>query len=61
MLENAVRICDAKFGNLLLYDGRVSHRCRMKSAPPHAKTAARTDPFIVPVHFISAASPRQSR
>jgi GAF domain-containing protein len=23
MLENAVSICDAKFGNLLLYDGRV--------------------------------------
>jgi class 3 adenylate cyclase/putative methionine-R-sulfoxide reductase with GAF domain len=34
MLENAVRICEAKFGNLLLYDGRDFRiAARISSAP----------------------------
>ena len=33
MLENAVRICDAKFGNLLLWDGDVFQRTAMHNAP----------------------------
>src|SRR6516225_1091403 len=34
MLENAVRICDAKFGNLLLYDGNTYKMTAMHRAPP---------------------------
>ncbi len=33
MLENSVRICDAKFGNLLLWDGDVFRRTAMHNAP----------------------------
>jgi GAF domain-containing protein len=33
MLENAVRICDAKFGNLLLYDGSIFKMTTMHGAP----------------------------
>jgi GAF domain-containing protein len=33
MLENAVRICDAKFGNLLLYEGDIFRRVALQNAP----------------------------
>src|SRR3974390_2142266 len=33
ILENATRICEAKFGNLLLYDGGVFRRVAMHNAP----------------------------
>ena len=33
MLENAVRICEAKFGNLLLYDGAAFRVAAMHGAP----------------------------
>ena len=34
MLENAVRICDAKFGNLLLYENEAFRMAAMHGAPP---------------------------
>src|SRR5262249_35759818 len=34
MLANAVRICEAKFGNLLLYDGEAFRFAAMHGAPP---------------------------
>src|SRR5262249_45645565 len=34
MLENAVRICEAKFGNLLLYDGAAFRFAALHNAPP---------------------------
>ena len=34
MLENATRICEAKFGNLYLYDGDAFRSVAMHSAPP---------------------------
>ena len=34
MLENATRICEAKFGNLLLHDGNVFQVRAMHNAPP---------------------------
>ena len=34
MLENATRICDAKFGNLLLYEGNAFRVAAMHGAPP---------------------------
>jgi GAF domain-containing protein len=33
MLANAVRICEAKFGNLLLYEGEVFRRVALHNAP----------------------------
>ncbi len=33
MLENATRICEAKFGNLLLWDGDIFRRAAMHNAP----------------------------
>ena len=41
MLENAVRICEASFGNLLLYDGSVFRHVALHNAPrAWARTAA---------------------
>src|SRR5207248_11633342 len=34
MLENATQICEAKFGNLLLYDGKEFRVAAMHGAPP---------------------------
>ena len=34
MLENATRICDAKFGNLFLYDGDAFRAVALHGAPP---------------------------
>src|SRR5262249_22543231 len=33
MLENAVRICEASFGNLLLYDGDLFRQVALHNAP----------------------------
>jgi GAF domain-containing protein len=33
MLTNAIRICDAKFGNLLLFDGKAFHAAALHNAP----------------------------
>ena len=33
MLENAIRICDAKFGHMLLFDGKASTVAAMKDTP----------------------------
>jgi GAF domain-containing protein len=34
MLENALRICDAKFGHLVLYDGERFHAAALRDVPP---------------------------
>jgi signal transduction histidine kinase/DNA-binding FrmR family transcriptional regulator len=34
MLENAMRICEAKFGHLLLYDGESFHAAHLYNVPP---------------------------
>jgi GAF domain-containing protein len=34
ILENATRICEAKFGNLVLYDGEIFRRVALYNAPP---------------------------
>src|SRR5262249_32276514 len=46
MLENAVRICEAKFGNLLLYDGNTFRIAAMHGAPPAWDELRRHDPVI---------------
>jgi GAF domain-containing protein len=46
MLENAVRICEAKFGNLLLYQGDAFRFVAMYGAPPAWDALRRRDPVI---------------
>src|SRR3974390_1833122 len=48
MLENAVHICDAKFGNLLLYDGDLFQIGATHGAPPAYADLRRREPVI---HF----------
>jgi len=47
MLSNALRICDARFGNLLLYDGRGFSAAELLDAPP-AVVAMFANPPIIP-------------
>ena len=51
MLANAVRICNARFGNLLLFDGRDMRMAAMHNAPHAYEEARRGDP-IVPMNSI---------
>jgi signal transduction histidine kinase len=46
MLENATRICDANFGNLLLYDGDAFRVVAMHGAPLAWSALRRHDPVI---------------
>ena len=48
MLANATRICEAKFGNLLLHDGNVFHVQAMHNAPPAWNELRRRDPSFHP-------------
>ena len=41
MLENAVRICDAKFGNIQRWDGEVLHHVAAHNTPPAFAEARR--------------------
>ena len=46
MLENATRICAARFGNLLLYDGSMFRVAAMHDAPPEWAEMRRRDPVL---------------
>jgi GAF domain-containing protein len=48
ILENATRICEARFGNLLLYDGSAFRVVAMHGAPREYREARRSDPMIHP-------------
>ncbi len=48
MLENATRICDAKFGNLGLVHGNTMRIAAMYGAPPAFEERRRRDPIIDP-------------
>ena len=48
MLENATRICGAKFGNLFLYDGEVFRAAAMYGAPPAFAEARGRNPVVRP-------------
>ncbi|MGE5162435.1 MAG: GAF domain-containing protein, partial [Sphingobacteriales bacterium] len=56
MLENAVRICEAKFGSLVLFEGNVYRRVALYNAPAAFVEAQARDP-VRPL----AASPTLSR
>src|SRR5215475_4809995 len=44
MLENAVRICEASFGNLLLYDGDIFRHVALHNAPKAWAADSERDP-----------------
>ncbi len=46
MLENAVRICNAGFGNLALFDGYDMRMAVMHNAPPQYEALRQGDPVI---------------
>jgi len=46
MLSNAVRICEAKFGNLLLYEGDAFRFVAMYGAPPAFAELRRRSPVV---------------
>ena len=48
MLENATRICEAKFGNLLLYDGDAFRLTAVYGAPPAWAEEYRRNPIFRP-------------
>ena len=52
MLANAVRICNARFGNLLLFDGHVMRMAAMHNAPHAYEEARRGDPVVPMSAFI---------
>src|SRR5262249_32639098 len=46
MLQNAVRICDAKFGNLALFENDGFRFVAQYGAPPKYREARQREPFI---------------
>src|SRR5262249_578929 len=48
MLENAVSICDAKFGNLLLYDGREFRHVALHGGPPEYREFRQRNSMLRP-------------
>jgi GAF domain-containing protein len=46
MLANAVRICEASFGNLLLYDGDAFRHVALHNAPPAWAEKQQRDPLV---------------
>jgi two-component system, NtrC family, sensor kinase len=48
MLENATRICEAKFGNLLLYEGDAFRRVALYNAPREWDELTQRNPTINP-------------
>ena len=48
MLESAVHICDASFGNLLLYDGNFFRHVALHNAPPAWAAERERDPVPPP-------------
>ena len=45
LLEKAVRICDAMFGNILRYDGQLLHLMAANNTPPAFVKARTGSPF----------------
>ena len=51
MLENAVRICDAKFGNIYRWDGEHFHLLAAFNTPPAFAEARRSSPIRPPARL----------
>jgi len=61
LLKNAVRICDAKIGNLALYDGNEIRMVAMHNAPPVLKELRTRDPVIPMERSMSGAVVRAKK
>jgi hypothetical protein len=48
MLENATRICEAKFGILFLSTGHGFHTAAMHNAPPALVEVRQREPLFLP-------------
>jgi hypothetical protein len=46
MLENAVRLCEAEFGHLFLFDGKAFHAAALHSAS-QAYAEVRRQPLVL--------------
>jgi GAF domain-containing protein len=46
LLANAVRICEASFGNLLMYDGEAFRHVALHNAPPAWAAKQQRDPLV---------------
>jgi signal transduction histidine kinase len=49
MLENATRVCDAKFGNMFLFEGGAFRTVALHNAPPAFAEARRRSPVLRPL------------
>ena len=49
MLENATRVCDAKFGNMFLFEGGAFRTVALHNAPPAFAEARRRSPMLRPL------------
>ena len=58
MLENATRICEAKFGNLFLYEGGVFRTAALYGAPPAWAEARRRVMVARDLHPDTPSRPR---
>ena len=56
MLENATRICEAKFGNLFLYDGHAFRLAANPKCPGRLRRAMGNNP-VLPIGAKSAQPP----
>ena len=56
MLENAVRICDAKFGNIYRWDGEALHIVATHNTPPAFAEDRRGSPIAMIQNLLSALS-----
>jgi GAF domain-containing protein len=62
MLENAVRICDAKFGNIYRWDGEALHLVAARNTPPayaeaRSRSPVRPGPQIPTGHMVATKMP----
>ena len=48
MLQNATRLCDASFGNMLLYEEGLLHRVALHNTPPKYAAYNEKHPFLDP-------------
>jgi hypothetical protein len=51
MIENATRLCDAKFGTLYRREGDVLRVVAMHGAPPEYAEQRRREPVFIPPEF----------
>ena len=56
MLENAARICDAKFGNIFRWDGVALHLVGTHKHRPHSPSCSDVHPYVQPIRTIPSGA-----